>query len=379
MDWTGRFPHYEYFSTLEGEHRFNLAESTAEDLLLGELIDLIGLDTIRNIRLEYSSVAGLAALRAEIGKRCESPPDWVMTTQGAALGLYLVASELARPKAVAVLAAPYFLPSYDTLIANGWQVRVVRGDFDHDYRLDADVIGAALCPRTGLVSLASPQNPAGIVTPEATLQAILDRMAQRSPEAYLLVDETYREATYDDDEVAASAVNLSPRVITCASLSKAHGAPGLRTGWLTTPDADLRERLMAAKRNMSICDSSLTEQLATALLKNAASFIARYRRKVSAGLRIVAQWQAEEADRLGWVRPDAGAICCMRLNPRLFDGGAVATFWQALADYDVLLRPGSLFGEDDSYFRLGFGYLPVERLLEGLALISRALDHAESH
>ncbi|HCQ03757.1 MAG TPA: hypothetical protein DIT99_25085 [Candidatus Latescibacteria bacterium] len=69
----------------------------------------------------------------------------------------------------------------------------------------------------------------------------------------------------------------------------------------------------------------------------------------------------------------------MRLNPRLFDGGAVATFWQALADYDVLLRPGSLFGEDDSYFRLGFGYLPVERLLEGLALISRALDHAESH
>jgi len=45
----------------------------------------------------------------------------------------------------------------------------------------------------------------------------------------------------------------------------------------------------------------------------------------------------------------------------------------------VLLRPGSLFGEDDSYFRLGFGYLPVERLLEGLVLISRALDHAESH
>ena len=68
MDWPGRFPHYEYFSTLEGEHRFNLAESTAEDLLQGELIDLIGLDTIRNIRLEYSSVAGLAALRAEIGK-----------------------------------------------------------------------------------------------------------------------------------------------------------------------------------------------------------------------------------------------------------------------------------------------------------------------
>tara|TARA_B100000809_G_scaffold205293_1_gene206969 strand:+ start:598 stop:741 length:144 start_codon:yes stop_codon:yes gene_type:complete len=47
MDWTGRFPHYEYFSTLEGEHRFNLAESTAEDLLLGELIDLIGLGAAR--------------------------------------------------------------------------------------------------------------------------------------------------------------------------------------------------------------------------------------------------------------------------------------------------------------------------------------------
>jgi len=47
MNWTGRFSHGEYFSTREGDHRFNLAESTAEDLLLGGLIDLIGLDTIR--------------------------------------------------------------------------------------------------------------------------------------------------------------------------------------------------------------------------------------------------------------------------------------------------------------------------------------------
>ena len=53
-------------------------------------------------------------------------------------------------------------------------------------------------------------------------------MAQRSPSAWLLVDETYREAAHGESAEVASVASRHPRVITGASVSKAHGAPGLR-------------------------------------------------------------------------------------------------------------------------------------------------------
>ncbi|MFI5958072.1 aminotransferase class I/II-fold pyridoxal phosphate-dependent enzyme [Cryptosporangium sp. NPDC051539] len=51
----------------------------------------------------------------------------------------------------------------------------------------------------------------------------------------------------DRAPVPRSVAGWSPRVVTVSSLSKAHGAPGLRVGWLTTTDADLYTRLREAK------------------------------------------------------------------------------------------------------------------------------------
>jgi aspartate/methionine/tyrosine aminotransferase len=81
----------------------------------------------------------------------------------------------------------------------------------------------------------------------------------------VLVDETYRESTYGDALVPCSLATLSPRVVTCASLSKAHGAPGLRLGWLTTTDTELYERLRNAKFVTAIACSAVDEFLAAQL------------------------------------------------------------------------------------------------------------------
>src|SRR5690348_3660767 len=61
--------------------------------------------------------------------------------------------------------------------------------------------------------LASPQNPSGVAIPPVTLREIVQLMQEVCPEAYLLVDETYREAAYTDDPIAESALALGPKVI----------------------------------------------------------------------------------------------------------------------------------------------------------------------
>src|SRR5205823_8155660 len=125
---------------------------------------------------------------------------------------------------------------------------------------------ALLSPRTKLVSLASPQNPSGVAILAQTLRRVLAIMQEACPEAYLLVDETYREAAYGDDETAASVVELGPRIVSVASLSKCHGAPGLRLGWAITRDKALREQLVLGKFNTVISCSPVDEALALRVL-----------------------------------------------------------------------------------------------------------------
>jgi aspartate/methionine/tyrosine aminotransferase len=292
--------------------------------------------------------------------------------------LFLLAFETCRPGDEAVLVTPCFPPSRDGLLGAGVTVREVPLRFDDHYRLDLDALAARLSPRTKLVSLASPQNPSGVRTPRATIEQILALLEARAPQAVLFIDETYREATYGDDAAPDSVAGLHPRIVTGASVSKALGAPGLRTGWLTVPDAGLRSRLVVAKMNTVICGSVLDEALATALLRHRETVLAPRRRLLAEGLGELAAWCDAERHRIEWIRPEGGALCCVRLRADRFDDAAVARFWELLPAHDLQLASGTWFGEPARVFRLGFGYLPPGRLGPALVALSAVLDTAEA-
>jgi len=255
-------------------------------------------------------------------------------------------------------------------------VREVRLRFEDDYRLDPDALAASLSARTRLVSLASPQNPSGLRTPRATVEKILALLEARAPQAVLFIDETYREATYGDEAAPDSFAGLHPHIVTGSSVSKALGAPGLRTGWLTVADADLRSRLVVAKMNTVICGSVLDEALAAALLRNRQTVLAPRRRLLAEGLEELAAWCEAERQRIEWIRPDSGALCCLRLRADKFDTAAVSRFWGLLPRHELQLASGAWFGESDRVLRLGFGYLPPGRLGLALSALSTVLDAA---
>ena len=92
-EWRGRFPYNEIISLLDVNRPFNLAESTSQDLTLGELLDLNGLENIRDLKLGYGTSAGAVALREAIADVCKTSTEQIITTQGTALGLFLLAFE----------------------------------------------------------------------------------------------------------------------------------------------------------------------------------------------------------------------------------------------------------------------------------------------
>ncbi len=374
--WRGRFPYNEIISLLDVNRPFNLAESTSQDLTVGDVLDLAGLETLRGLKLGYGRSAGAVELREEIAKACKVPADQVITTQGTALGLFLLAFEVCRPGDEAVLVTPCFPPSRDCLLGAGVAVREVRLSFENGYQLDPDELTASLSPKTRLVSLASPQNPSGVRMSRGIVDKLLALLESRAPQAILFIDETYREATYGNDAVPDSFAGLHPRIVTGASVSKALGAPGLRTGWLTVADSDLRERLVVAKMNTVICGSVLDEALATALLRHRDSVLAPRRRLLAEALAKLAAWCEAERERVEWIRPDGGALCCLRLRADKLGSASVSRFWDLLPEHELQLASGAWFGESDGVFRLGFGYLPSRRLGPALAALSTVLDAA---
>ena len=89
-----------------------------------------------------------------------------------------------------------------------------------------------------------------------------------------------------------------------------------------------------------------------------------------------AAWAAANRDLVDWVRPDAGALSCLRLKPAVFDDAAVGRFRRALASEQVRLADGGWFGDEARVFRLGFGLLSTADLEIALARLTVALRRA---
>jgi aspartate/methionine/tyrosine aminotransferase len=363
-------------SWLDAESRHNLAESTVGEMSFEGLLSLLGPDALREMRLGYTASAGLPALREAIGRRYNISPKIVLTTQGATQELFLLAFELCRPGDDVLLSVPCFALAHDTLVRCGVRLRVVRRNFEESYRLDPYHLADAMTSSTRLISIASPHNPSGICVPQADIQLILAAMSSRCPNAFLFVDESYGAASYGEAPALASMASLDARVIVGSSLSKAHALPGLRCGWLTVPCVSLFERLTLAKMNMIISGSALDESLAAALLERGDEVLRPARRKLSRALNIVSSWHACESSRLDWVRPHAGAMCCMRLPPVLFDAERIESFWERVSSHGLRLAVGTWFGDERRVFRIGFGTLEQSELEAALLELSLVLDES---
>jgi hypothetical protein len=344
--------------------RFDLAESTCPPVRLG---DLAGAAELAAVPLGYGTTRGDAELRELIAAGAGVTAGQVLVTVGAIEAMFLLAQAVCVPADRVLLVVPCFPPARTVPEGLGARIDVVRSSFDDGYRLPLDRIAAALGPDTRLVSLASPQNPSGVRLTEAELRDLVELVNDRAPHAVILVDETYRESAYGKTPVPPSAAAMSPRVVTCSSVSKAHGAPGLRLGWLTATDPALYDRLREAKFVTTIACSTVDEFLATRVLRKSAEILAARAGFLRTSLAELRRWA--EAQPVEVVVPDGGPMCCLRLPT----GTDVPAFYRRLAELETRVAPGSWFGEDDRIFRVGFGHLSPGDFGKALDCVADAL------
>ena len=150
----------------------------------------------------YTSNAGLPKLRelicADLAARYGAEYSWTdecLITTGVSEGLDLALRVLLNPGDEVIVPEPCYV-AYEPCIAfaGGVPVRVPTR-WEDGFAVDADVVEAAVTPRTKAVLLGSPANPTGAVQPRASLEALV-RLAERR-DLYLVSDEIYDRLTYD--------------------------------------------------------------------------------------------------------------------------------------------------------------------------------------
>ena len=219
-----------------------------------------------------------------------------------------------------------------------------------DFDLDLAAIEAAIGPRTRLVIVNTPHNPTGRIYSRASLEALADLLERASTRIghriFLLSDEPYRRLRFDGRDFTSPAA-LYPWTLISYSFGKVLLAPGQRLGYLAIsplmPAADrhaLRSTMFSAQMALGWCFPNAVMQYAIPDLENLAIdqvVLARRRDRfmatlLSAGYSVLlpegtfylwSKWTDSDPQRQ----------------------------WNALADRDVFVLPGSMMNAPD-YFRI---------------------------
>ena len=352
-----------FFARYEFSTPHLLCASDCETLTTGELLRLAGMDAadLLGQRLGYTDSQGDPALRAAIAALYASVTAEESVILGAPEeGIYLTMRTLLEPGDHVVALTP----AYDSLVnlaehvsgnVTPWPVRPTPGGWE----LDPVELARLLRPDTRLIIVNFPHNPTGYLPSAETLAALLD--IARGHGAWLLCDEMYRGLETLSADRLASAADGYERAIVLSGLSKTHGLPGLRVGWLIVRDAATRAALINWKHYTTICPPAPSERLALAALQAHAPLVERSRGIIATNLQLAEAFFARHAAQFVWRAPRAGSVALVGLR-----GVASASdYCHALArDAGVLLLPGPYLGAGDDSVRFGFGRLGFGAALE---------------
>lgn len=305
--------------------------------------------------LGYCPNAGLPSARAALARKIaaeqQAPVEarHVLLTCGAAGGLVTFFRAVLEAGDEVLCPAPYFV-EYGAYAGHfGGMLRAVPARAPA-FDLDVAALDAAIGPRTRVLIVNSPNNPAGSIYDAAQLRALGEALARRNAgrerPIFLVSDEPYRALAYDGATVPP-VLPLSPFAVVIGSFSKSLSLAGERLGYLAPnpamPDVQLlMDAVTMTNRTLGFVNAPVLGQQLAEQLIDASVDVAIYDR------RRQAMAAALRGAGIEFAMPK-GAFYFFPKAP----GGDDKRFVDLLLEENVLAVPGRGFGFP-GHFRLAF-------------------------
>jgi aspartate/methionine/tyrosine aminotransferase len=323
---------------------------------------------------QYHSVQGIPELISALVQKLQrdnqvavGADQAIVVTAGVNIGFVNAVLAITDIGDEIILNTPYYFNHEMAVRIAGCQPVLVPTD--RQYQLQPQLISAAITPKTKAVVTISPNNPTGVIYPEADLREINQLCQQRG--IYHIHDEAYDYFAYDQTPIfsPAAIVQNENHTISLFSFSKAYGMAGWRMGYMVIP----QEILLAVKKIQDtnlICPAICSQYAALACLNVGKAYSQGF-------LPEIAHCRRELLNQLGTlprcrvVEPKGAFYCFLQVDSPLSDLELVK---RLITEFKVGVLPSSTFGiTDGCYLRIAYGALrketaqiAIERLVQGL-------------
>jgi aminotransferase len=344
------------------------------DFTTPEGITRAAIESLEAGETHYTANGGMIELRELIAANLRErygveydPRTELVITVGASEGVDASLRATINPGDEVIYHEPCFVAYAPCIqLAGGVAVPVSTTDAT-DFRVTADMIRAAISPRTKGIFLGYPNNPTGAVLDRDELEAI----ARVADEHDLLVysDEIYDRLVYGEHAHTAfsSLAGMRDRTVLLGGFSKSYAMTGWRIGYVAAP-AELMTGIAKVHQYGIMCAPTAAQFAAIEALRSGEDALQRMRAEYDRRRRYM-------TDRFNQIGLDCfepmGAFYCF---PRVTDATGMdeTAFAEALlTDERVGVVPGTAFGPS------GAGHVRVcyatayEHIVEAMDRIER--------
>ena len=338
-------------------------------LSLGEAFFDIPLFDFRKLDLtecyHYSDSQGIPRLRRKIADYYQTayaaPVDAdreLLITAGSKPAIFMAMAALLDPGDEVLIHEPAWLSYREQARLLDTRVRFIPFD------APLDAFGAAIGPRTKLLVLNNPNNPAGRLYSRKELETIY--WTCRSRGVFVLVDEAYSDFVLDEPFVSmCDVVPEKDGVVVVNSLSKNLGMSGWRVGYAIAHNTVLEQMLKLNQHLITCAPSILLHYLARYFDDIIAVTLPQVRDVVEKRQRVAAMLKELRLEAL----PGASTFYFF-VSIGDFPASSIDFALHLLLRKGVAVVPGSAYGSSTERFvRISIGTESEERIYEALCLV----------
>lgn len=322
----------------------------------------------------YTPAPGIPELREAVAEEVSRTrgvpvhPEEVVVTPGGKPIIFFSLLALVEAGQEVIYPNPGF-PIYESMIRyTGAQPVPIPLREELDFRMDVEEVIAAAGPRTRMVILNSPNNPAGSVLSEEDIRKLGEAFAER--DVFFLSDEIYSRILYEGKHLSiASMPGMKEKTIILDGFSKTYAMTGWRLGYGVMPRS-LAEQVTKLMINSNSCTAGFTQKAGVAALRSDQSAVER----------MVGTFRDRRDKVVQWLNQLEGVSC--RLPKGAFyvfpNVRALGQKSSQLASYlleeaGVAALAGTAFGaHGEGYLRLSYAN-SLEQLREGIDRMAAAL------
>ncbi len=323
----------------------------------------------------YGPVDGLRPLVEGLADKLEQdngitvyPASRVVVTAGSNMGFVNAVLAIADPGDEIVLPVPFYFNHEMAVVMAG--CRPVPVPTDEHYQLDLDALEEAITPRTRAVVTVSPNNPAGVIYPEAALRTVNTLCRDRG--LFHISDEPYEYFLFD------GATHFSPgslpdagaHTISLYSFSKAFGFAGWRIGYMVIPEA-LVSAVDKIQDTILVCPPAASQYAAAGALSVGVAYCRERLPELAEVRRIVRDTLADVSDLCTLPDADGAMYYLARIQAPI---GSLDLATRLIHEHRVAVIPGTAFGlADGCYLRISYGAVDAREAAEGTSRLARGL------